>query len=184
MRFTDFLKATVLISAGAATALAAATLVGIHADQNTGLAIAALGWWLVAALFGAWLGRRAETNPPIARLLANARTSPALPELSPGRILLNRLWPLLVMTVAAGAVAFVFPQVPMIAAGFAIVWALAWRRQESAVAAIEERDGVRFYVEPTSPVEPIKLLRTPGFQTHFPSPNGSGKADPALDRGA
>ena len=125
MRFTDFLKATVLISAGAATALAAATLVGIHADQNTGLAIAALGWWLVAALFGAWLGRRAETNPPIARLLANARTSPALPELSPGRILLNRLWPLLVMTVAAGALAFVFPQVPMIAAGIAIVWALA-----------------------------------------------------------
>ena len=52
------------------------------------------------------------------------------------------------------------------------------------MAAIEERDGVRFYVEPTSPVEPIKLLRTPGFQTHFPSPNGSGKADPALDRGA
>jgi len=35
-----------------------------------------------------------------------------------------------------------------IATGFAIIWALAWRRQESAVAAIEGRDGVRFYVEP------------------------------------
>jgi len=184
MRFTDFLKATVMISAGAATALAAATIVGVNADQNTGLAIASLGWWLAAGLFGAWLGRRAEASTQIARLLANARTSPALPELQAGRILLNRLWPLLVMTVAAGALAFVFPQVPMIAAGFAIVWSLAWRRQESAVAAIEDRDGVRFYVERTSPVQPIRLLRTPGFHSQFPSSNGAGKADPALDRGA
>jgi hypothetical protein len=184
MRFTDFLKATVMISAAAATALAASALIGINNEQDTKLAIGALGWWLTCGLFGAWLGRRAETNPPIARLLAGARTTPALPELRPGRVLLNRLWPLLLMTVVGVALAFVFPQVPMIAAGFAIVWALAWRRQESAVAAIEDRDGVRFYVEPTSPVEPIKLVRTPGFHSHFPSTNGTSKADPALDRGA
>jgi hypothetical protein len=55
------------------------------------------------------------------------------------------------------------PQVAAIAAGFAIIWALAWRRQESAVAAIEERDGVRFYVDRTSPLQPIQLVRTPGF---------------------
>ena len=184
MRFTDFLKATVRTSAGAASALAAVTLAGINSKGDAKLAIGALGWWLVAGLVGVWLGRRAETSPPIARLLAGARTSPALPELQPGRVLLNRLWPLLVMTVAAGAVAFVLPQVPMIAAGFAIVWALAWRRQEGAVSAIEDRDGVRFYLERTSPVEPIKLLRTPGIHSHFPSPNGSAKVDPALDRGA
>jgi hypothetical protein len=180
VRFTDFLKATVLISAGAASALAAATAVGINADRNATLAAVAVGWWFVAALYGAWLGRRADTNPPIARLLAGARFSPALPELRPGRILLNRLWPLAVMTIAAGALAFIFPQVPAIAVGFAIVWALAWRRQERAVAAIEDRDGVRFYVEPTSPVSPIKLLRTPGFYSEFPAGNGSGKTDPAL----
>ena len=98
-------------------------------------------------------------------------------------MLLNRLWPLLVSTVPAGALAFVFPQVPAIATGFAIIWALSWRRQEAAVAAIEDRDGVRFYVERTSPVQPIKLLRTPGFHTTFPSPNGRGVVDPALDRG-
>ena len=28
---------------------------------------------------------------------------------------------------------------------------------------VEERDGVRFYVEPTSALEPIKLIRTPGL---------------------
>jgi hypothetical protein len=179
MRFTDFLKATVLISAGAASALAAVTAVGIHNDGDSTLAAVSVGWWLAAAVFGAFLGRRAETNPPITRLLAGARFSPILPELRPGRILLNRLWPLALSTVAAGALAFLFPQVPMIAAGFAIVWALSWRRQESAVAAIEDRDGVRFYVEPTSPVQPIRLLRTPGFHSEFPSVNGGGKVDPA-----
>ena len=180
MRFTDFLKATVLISAGAASALAAATAVGINADRDSPLALVALGWWVAAGLYGVWLGRRAEANPPIARLLASARFSPALPELRPGRILLNRLWPLAVMTIVAGALAFLVPQVPMIAVGFAIIWSLSWRRQEKAVAAIEDRDGVRFYVEPTSPVSPIKLLRTPGFYSEFPSGNGSGKTDAAL----
>ena len=43
--------------------------------------------------------------------------------------MLNRLWPLLISTVGAGALAFLVPQVPAIAAGFAIIWALAWRRQ-------------------------------------------------------
>jgi hypothetical protein len=180
MRFTDFLKATVLISAGAASALAAVTVVGINADRDVALAAVSLGWWVAAGAYGAFLGRRAETNPPITRLLAGARFSPALPELHPGRILLNRLWPLLVMGVAAGAVAFLYPQVPMIATGFFIIFALSWRRQEKAVAAIEARDGVRFYVERTSPIEPIKLLRTPGFHSEFPSPNGAGKIDSAL----
>ena len=104
MRFPDFLKATVLISAGAATALAAVTVIGATADDRPELALFSLGWWVVAGAMGAWLGRRAETTPPIARLLAGARFSPALPEVKPGRILLNRLWPLLLPTIAAGVV--------------------------------------------------------------------------------
>jgi hypothetical protein len=180
MRFPDFLKATVLISAGAATALAAVTVIGATAAGRPELALFALGWWVVAGAIGAWLGRRAETTPPIGRLLAGARFSPALPEVKPGRILLNRLWPLLLPTLGAGALAVLAPQVAGIAAGFAIIWALSWRRQEAAVSAIEDRDGVRFYVERTSPVRPIQLLRTPGVHSVFPSPNGSGRRDPAL----
>jgi len=69
---------------------------------------------------------------------------------------------------------FLAPQVPGIAAGFAIIWALAWRRQHAAVAAIEERDGVSFYVRRTSPFQPIALHRTPGFRALRPEPtNGS-----------
>ena len=60
------------------------------------------------------------------------------------------------------------PQVPAIATGFAIIWALAWRRQDAAVAAIEERDGARFYVLRTSPLRPMALERTPGFKALRP----------------
>jgi hypothetical protein len=167
VRFVDFLKATVLLSAGAATLLAALTVISLTRDVEPAAVYVAAGWWLVAALIGIWVGRRAEATPPIARLLAGARTQTTLPELRPGLTIANRLWPLLLSTFTAGVLGFFLPQVAAVAAGFAIIWALAWRRQESAVAAIEERDGVRFYVDQTSPVKPIQLLRTPGFGGTF-----------------
>jgi hypothetical protein len=173
VRFVDFLKTTVLLSAGAATALAAITMLAIAgAQMSVGsqerLVAATLGWWVIAALIGLRLGRRAEASPPIARLLAGARASAALPEYHPGTILLNRLWPLLVFTLIGGGLAFLAPQIPGIAVGFAIIWALAWRRQHAAVAAIEERDGVSFHVIRTSPIHPIALQRTPGFKALRP----------------
>ena len=38
----------------------------------------------------------------------------------------------------------------------------------SAVQAIEERDGVRFYVERSSPFKPTRLMRTPGLRKNEP----------------
>ena len=131
MRFVDFLRSTVVLSAGAATTLGVITV------------------------------------------LADAKNATMLPEHRPGSVLINRLWPLLVSMVIAGGLAVVVPQVTGIATGFAIIWALAWRKQDGAVAAIEERDGVTFYVERTSPVRPIQLVRTPGFRREVPSLNGS-----------
>lgn len=173
MRFADFLRSTVLISAAAASALAAVTLGGA-ADTGAGVVVPiAVGWWLFAGAYGLWTGRRAGTSQQIATLLASARMQPSLPEINPGRTLVNRLWPLLFSTIGAGALAFVLPQVPAIATGFAIIWALAWRRQASAVTAIEERDGARFYVVRTSPLKPIQLVRTPGFKTNLIEFNGA-----------
>jgi len=168
VRFVDFLRSTVMLSAGAATALALVTVLAAGANSEKDLLPIAVGWWIVATLIGLRLGRRAETNPPIARLLANARASTALPENHPSAILVNRLWPLLLFTLIAGGLAFLAPQIPGIAAGFAIIWALAWRRQDAAVAAIEERDGAFFYVQRTSPVRPMALERTPGFKALRP----------------
>jgi hypothetical protein len=173
VRFSDFLRTTVLMSAGAATALAAVTLAGATGNSDDLLVPFSAGWWVLASFVGIWLGRRGETSSPIASLLASARTQPSLPEVNPARTVLNRLWPLLVSTVGAGAVAFVAPQVPAVATGFAIIWSLAWRRQASAVTAIEERDGARFYVDKTSPLKPIRLVRTPGFRSNLFELNGA-----------
>ena len=97
--------------------------------------------------------------------------------------MLNRLWPLLLSRRSAPArSAFLLPQVPAIAAGFAIIWSLAWRRQASAVTAIEERDGARFYVERTSPLQPIQLVRTPGFRSNLLELNGASAVAPARPR--
>jgi hypothetical protein len=169
VRFVDFLRSTVMLSAGAATALAAVTvLAAAGAGSPSYLVPIAVGWWVIAAVIGLRLGRSGQTNPPIARLLASARTSTTLPELHPGAILLNRLWPLLLFTLVSGGLGFLAPQIPGIAAGFAIIWALAWRTQDAAVAAIEERDGAAFYVQRTSPTRPISLVRTPGFSASRP----------------
>jgi hypothetical protein len=168
VRFVDFLRTTVLLTAAAATALATITVLAAGTKAGDPLLPIAVGWWILAALIGLRLGRRAQMNPPIARLLAGAKASTTLPEQHPSAILLNRLWPLLLFMLLAGGLAFLAPQIPGIAAGFAIIFALAWRRQDAAVAAIEERDGASFYVVRTSPVRPIALVRTPGFKALRP----------------
>jgi hypothetical protein len=183
VRFIDFLRTTVLISAAAASALAAVTVAGAAGNGDSLVVLVAAGWWIVAGLIGVWLGRGPQASGPIASLLASARTQSSLPEVSPGRVVLNRLWPLLLSTIGAGALAFVLPQVPAVATGFAIIWALAWWRQASAVSAIEERDGARFYLVRTSPLKPIRLIRTPGFRSNLFELNGSsGRAPRARPR--
>jgi hypothetical protein len=157
-----------MLSAGAATALGLITVLAAASSSETTLVFVAAGWWVLASVSGLRLGRRAETTPPIARLLSGARTSTTLPELHPSAVLLNRLWPLLLFTLLSGGLGFLAPQIPGIATGFAIIWALAWRRQDAAVEAIEERDGACFYVQRTSPVRPITLVRTPGFMASRP----------------
>jgi hypothetical protein len=166
MRFTDFLRTSVLLFAGSASALALCAVVGIYAADEPRLLLLASGWWLLAALAGLWLGRRADATKGIARLLASARAASALPEVEPGAILLNRLWPLAAYTVVAGTVAFLFPQVPAIAAGYSLAIALAWRRQANAVQAVEERDGVQFHVERSELLGPTKLVRTAGLKRY------------------
>ena len=161
MRFVDFLRASVLLFAGAATALAVVSVAGsANADTNTPV-VFALSWWTVAAIAGLWLGRRMGPTPGIERLLASARATNTLPEVEPGNVIVSRLWPLFVGTVLTGGIAFLIPQPAAIAAGYALAVALTWRRQASAVQAIEDRDGVRFHLDKSSPFGAPKLVRTP-----------------------
>jgi hypothetical protein len=163
MPFVDLLRVTVLLVGAVATALGAvAVLVAAH-DANEAALIVAGAWWLAAGVGGAWMGRSRRSAESISRVLAGARTATSLPPESPGRIAFLRLWPVGAFAIIAGGLASIAPQVAAIGAGYAIGLALAWRHRDSAVTAIEQRDGVRFYVEPSSAFEPLKLVRTPGL---------------------
>ncbi|MCE3266263.1 MAG: hypothetical protein K0S15_972 [Solirubrobacterales bacterium] len=164
MQFCDLLRMTVLLAAGAATALAAVTVITADRDADTMTLIVAAVWWPASVAIGFHLGRPARAAEAMRPALAGARTTPTLPADNPGRVALARLWPLAAFAVIAGALGFVFPGVAAVGTGFALAAALALRAREGAVAAIEERDGVRFYVEPGSALQPVSLVRTPGLK--------------------
>jgi hypothetical protein len=171
MAFVDLLRTTVLLTAASATALAAITAITANRDDDTLTLLVAAGWWTVALITGLILGRPSRAADAMAPVLAGARTTATLPDSErPAGAALARLWPIGVFAVVAGGLGFVYPGVAAIGTGFALAAALAWRGRESAVAAIEERDGVRFYVEPGSALQPVKLVRTPGLRRDRPPP--------------
>ena len=171
MFFCDLLRVSVLLVAAVATALAAIAVIVAHEDANDSALAVAGAWWVVAAAIGIWLGRPSRAAEAISRVLAGARTATSLPPESPGRIAFNRLWPIGAFALGVGVAGILAPQIAAIGAGYAILIALAWRGREHAVVAIEERDGVRFYVEPSSAFEPVKLIRTPGlYRDRAPTP--------------
>jgi hypothetical protein len=170
VRFRDFLRLSVLLFGAAATALAVVSVVGAaRAETNTLVYVAAV-WWCLATLAGLWLGRRLAATAGIAGLLAGARQTNALPDIEPGTVLFNRLWPLILLALASAVIGFFFPQVPAIATGYCLLVALLWRKQSRAVEAIEGRDGVEFWLDKTSPFGGPQLLRLPGMRKIAPEP--------------
>jgi hypothetical protein len=163
MPFGDLLRSTVLLAAATATALGAITVISANQADDTTTLLVAAAWWTIAAIAGLVLGSGARAAEAVREVLAGARTTPTLPSDNPGRVALSRLWPIGLFALVAGALGFVFPGVAAIGAGYALLVALAWRRREPAVTAVEERDGVRFYVEPGSALTPLTLVRTPGL---------------------
>lgn len=169
MRYVDLLRATVLLYAASATALAVATIAAAIPDVDLTLIYFSAAWWALASGIGMWNGYQAEPTRAIGRMLVEAQAITTLPELEPSATLFNRLWPVGLLTLVAGGLSFVLPQVTSIATGYALLTALGWRRQAAAVQAVEERDGAQFHVERTSPFKPTRLLRTPGLRRFEPS---------------
>jgi hypothetical protein len=169
VRFRDFLRVSVLIYAAAATTLGIVSVVGATRAETDTLVYVAAVWWCVAVLAGLWLGRRPATTEGVGRLLAESRATNSLPQLEPAAIIFNRLWPVAVITLVAGGLGFFFPQVTVVATGFFLLVALVWRRQSSAVAAIEGRDGAEFWFDRSSPFGAPKLLRLPGLRRLEPT---------------
>jgi hypothetical protein len=168
MPFSELLRITVLLIAGVATALGALAVLVTQAEDSTFAAIVGGAWWLVATVAGLILGTPARAAEAIAPALRGARTATSLPDESESRIAFMRLWPIGAFAVVCGVAGVFLPQIAAIGSGYAILIALLWRRREDAVLAIEERDGVRFYVEPTPAFEPLRLVRTPGLYRDRP----------------
>jgi hypothetical protein len=163
MLFTDLLRLTVLLIGGMATTLGVVGMLAAAQQDDTATIILAAAWWPVAMAIGLFLGRPERAAEGVREPLARAKTHPVLPDATPGRIALARLWPLGVFALLAAGLTPLWPQVPVIGAGYALLVALSWRHREAAVTAIEDRDGVSFYVEPGSALEPVTLVRTPGL---------------------
>jgi hypothetical protein len=164
MPFTDLLRVTVLLTGAEATALAAITAVAVNRDGDATTLVVAAAWWAIALVVGLYLGRPSRAGAALRDVLARARTATSLPPQTPSRIALARLWPIALTAIAAGALGVFFPGVAAIGAGYALLVSLAWHSREGAVEAIEQRDGVRFYVVPNSALRPIQLVRTPGLR--------------------
>jgi hypothetical protein len=163
--YTDLLRVTVLLTGAEATALAAITAVAVNRNDDPTTLIVAAAWWLISLVVGLYLGRPSHAADSLRDTLARARTATSLPPDTPTRIALARLWPVAVTAVFAGALGVFLPGVAAIGAGYALLVSLAWHSREAAVLAIEQRDGVKFYVVPNSALRPVQLVRTPGLRS-------------------
>lgn len=164
MPYTDLLRASVFITAAEATALGAITAIAANREGDARIAVIAGAWWLVALAIGIYLGRPRRAADDVRDALARARTATSLPEQSPARIALTRLWPIAFTAVAAGVLGIFYPGVAAVGAGYALIVSLAWHTREAAVLGVESRDGVKFYVVPSNALRPIELVRTPGLR--------------------
>jgi hypothetical protein len=164
MPYTDLLRASVFVTAAEATALGAITAIAANREGDTRIAVIAAAWWLVALTIGIYLGRPHRAADDVRDALARARTATSLPDQSPSRIALTRLWPIAFTAIAAGVLGIFFPGVAAVGAGYALIVSLAWHTREAAVLGIEQRDGVKFYVVPSHPLRPIELVRAPGLR--------------------
>jgi hypothetical protein len=165
MPYTDLLRVTVFLTGAEATALGAITALAAGRNDDATAVVVAAAWWLIALVLGMYLGRPSAAADGVRDALARARTATSLPEESPGRVAAVRLWPIGVTALIAGVLGVIFPGVAAIGAGYALLVALMMRSREAAVLGIEHRDGVKFYVVPSSALRPIELVRTPGLRS-------------------
>ena len=165
MPFTDLLRVTVFVTGAEATVLGAITALGASREGDSTVVLVAAAWWLVSLAIGWWLGRPARAAEDMRDPLARAKTATSLPPESPAMIAIGRLWPIVLTALAAGVLGLFFPGVAVIGAGYALIVSLAWHTREAAVLAIEQRDGVKFYVVPTNALRPVRLVRTPGLRS-------------------
>ena len=163
MRYCDYLHSSVLMIGSSAVALILISAGSLARDGGMTLVLLSVAWLAIAVVFGLWMGSGPSVQESVRTLLSKSRPEPVFPKIEPPAVLLSRLWPVLVITLLAAFTSYWFPQLAVAAAGWGLMWALAWRRQSDAVLAIEERDAVHFWIVRSSPFGPPKLVRVPAM---------------------
>ena len=175
MRFRDFLRVAVLLFGGGGDGAGGRRRSAGAAREDDNTLVLRRGDLVVRwrRVVGLWLGRRLAPTPrhrPAAR--RRRASTNALPELEPGTVLFNRLWPLVVLTIArrrdrlprsrrcrrsppATRCSWRSPGASS---------ARRWRRSRGATAC-------EFCFDRTSPFGAPQLLRMPGLR----------KIEPAVD---
>ena len=181
MPYTDLLRVTVFLTAAEATALGAITAIAASRDGDTTTLIVAAAWWLVALAIGLYLGRPARAADGVRDALARARTATSLPPETPARIALGRLWPIGAHRARRRrASASSSPASPRSAPATRCSSRSPGAPARPPCSAIEQRDGVKFYVVPTSALRPIELVRTPGPAQRPPPPPTAASSLPGV----
>ncbi len=167
MPYTDLLRVTVLLTGAEATALAAITAVAANRDSDTRTLIVAAVWWLIALVVGFYLGRpSARRRGPPRHPRRRRSTATSLPPETPARISVR---PPLAdrrdRDRAPASSASSSPASRRSAPATPCSSRSPGTPARRAVLAIEQRDGVKFYVVPNSALRPIQLVRTPGLRS-------------------
>lgn len=159
MRYSEYLRTSVLLIATTSVALIVVSAGAIAREQSDVLLVFAATWLALSTLIGLWLGRAEQVMESIRTLLSRSRPEPIFPKIEPTAILLSRLWPVLAIALLAAVVSLWFPQLAVAAAGYGLIWSIAWRKQALAVEAIEDRDSVHFWMVRTAFYKQPKLVR-------------------------
>ena len=149
-----------------ATTSIALLLIAIGAitrESSSVLLIFTVVWTIAAVAIGMWIGRGGAAMESIRVLLSRSRPEPVFPRIEPGAVLLSRLWPVLLIALAAAVASIWFPSPSIAVSGYGLIWSLSWRRQALAVEAIEDRDSVHFWIVRTSVFSRPKLVRVPAM---------------------
>jgi hypothetical protein len=163
MRYCDYLHSSVLMIGSSAVALILISAGSLAREGSTTLILLSVAWLAIAVVLGLWMGSGPSVQDSVRTLLSKSRPEPIFPKIEPPAVLLSRLWPVLAITLLGAFTAYWFPQLAVAAAGYGLLWSLAWRRQSDAVLAIEERDAVHFWIVRSSPFAPPKLVRVPAM---------------------
>ncbi|MBI5309582.1 MAG: hypothetical protein HZB14_00935 [Actinobacteria bacterium] len=163
MRFSEYLRTTVLLLSSTSIALLLIAILAIVRESSGVLLVFTIVWIVASVAIGLWIGRGGAAMESIRALLSRSRPEPVFPRIEPGAVLLTRLWPVLLIALAAAVASIWFPSLAIATSGYGLIWALSWRKQALAVEAIEERDAVHFWLVRGSVFSRPKLVRVPAM---------------------